>query len=176
GPHQAHTAELDVDQLRQLIELRAAQPEPEPRYPRIATRSNRGTLIRRTFDHGAKFPDAKAATAAADPLLAEQHRTRRGQRNGDADDQQQRRTDRQRDRRDRQVQPSFEDALVQGPRPGLGWSGERAHLRGLGRACLPAIARTALATRSTSSSRIDGKTGSEMRRSHSELATGKSPA
>ena len=114
GPDEAHVAAQDVPELRQLIEVPAAQERPDAEQPRVAAhralvRVVRGGGVRR---HAAQFPKCEWPVAGADAGLAEKHRAAgRLALDKPGEDQQERRGEHQPDPRRHQVERALEAAV-----------------------------------------------------------------
>src|SRR4029079_16079640 len=88
--HEAHVAEQDVEELRQLVEAGAAQEPAESRDPRVVVDLETGAvhlgqgeelvaLLLRADTHGAELQHAEGSPVEPAPLLGEQHRAARSQ-------------------------------------------------------------------------------------------------
>ena len=85
-PDQAHLAPQHVDDLRQLVEVVAAQHPPDPGRAHIAPRREHGSArplgVRH---HGAELEHREHGPAAPQPALAVQHRRAVVEKDGDGD-------------------------------------------------------------------------------------------
>ena len=87
---EVHLAAEDVDQLRQLVEAKAAQPLANPCDPvAVVAHPLRGRSVSRA--HGPKLEQLQAPSAQADSIVDEKDWTRRVEFDGQHDERQQRR-------------------------------------------------------------------------------------
>ncbi len=102
GADERHLTAQHVDQLRELVERRAAQPPPDPRDPRIGgdleqfpgpvpvQRVETGPQRLGAADHRAELPHPELAPVPPGPGLAEDRRPGAGEPDGQPDSDQQR--------------------------------------------------------------------------------------
>src|SRR5262249_40871804 len=70
--HEAHVANQDVPQLRQLIEAACAQESPESGEPLVVWKETSTVIV--SVVHGPKLHERKGPSVEARPALPEQHR------------------------------------------------------------------------------------------------------
>ena len=121
GSDKAHVAAQDVEQLRQLIELKAAQKRPDRGEGLILDRGDLTAAAMGQVGHCSKFEDREALPVAAHALLQEKDRAGRGKPDCQRNDKEDRQKQGQRNEHARAI----EQALGRGGRPGAERFSER---------------------------------------------------
>src|SRR5207247_1270931 len=75
GAHEAHFADQHVEQLRQLIELRATEPAADASHARIAFDGEGQAAGGGVAHHRAELPNAEGTAAVSHALLPEEDGT-----------------------------------------------------------------------------------------------------
>ncbi len=83
GPDQGHVARDHIDQLRQFVQLVAAQEGPQWGDPIIVTGGDAGAAEVGIGMHGAEFVDAEDFPIQPDTVLTEEGGARAGQLDGE---------------------------------------------------------------------------------------------